>query len=112
MTEPSAMQSALAKVKGRFLGALPARQAAVRRFLMEFEHSQLTEPSLDEALRALHQIAGTAGTLGFKELGEAALDGEDEVRELARGSTDHDRLASRLERVLRLMTEAQRQQQL
>ena len=101
MTDNASMQIALAKVRDRFVGALPDREAAVGSLLQEIDQTSVSENGLREAQLHLHQMAGTAATLGFKELGDVSCACEDEILGL-------DQLAFKLRQVLRLMAEAQR----
>ncbi len=108
MTDNASMQIALAKVRDRFVGALPDREAAVGSLLQEIDQTSVSENGLREAQLHLHQMAGTAATLGFKELGDVSCACEDEILGLDLTPTNFDQLAFKLRQVLRLMAEAQR----
>ena len=67
------------RIRARFLEMLEQRQRALAEHaLAAWEGTSLQEinDNLTEARRILHQIAGTAGSLGFDDLGTIARDNE------------------------------------
>lgn len=107
MSDMDHIHSALAKVRERFLAVLPSREDSVSRLLQEVEHGSASECSLNDARAALHQIAGTAQTLGFGALGSAASPAEDAIVAFGDGFASLDDLSGRLRDVLQLMRDAQ-----
>jgi len=67
------------RIRARFLDMLEQRQRALAEHaLAAWEGStlQVINDNLAEARTILHQIAGTAGSLGFDDLGTVARDNE------------------------------------
>ncbi|WP_323804163.1 Hpt domain-containing protein [Sulfitobacter litoralis] len=67
------------RIRARFLEMLEQRQRALAEHaLAAWEGTSLQDinDNLTEARRILHQIAGTAGSLGFDDLGTIARDNE------------------------------------
>jgi len=67
------------RIRARFLEMLEQRQRALAEHaLAAWEGTSLQDinDNLTEARRILHQIAGTAGSLGFDDLGAIARDNE------------------------------------
>lgn len=98
MTNLAAFTEGIQKVRDRFVRRLPERENAVRALSHEIETTGVPGPGVEPALQHLHQIAGTAATLGFVELGQAACICEDEFL-LVRGGKSFD--AERVIRILR-----------
>jgi HPt (histidine-containing phosphotransfer) domain-containing protein len=72
----------LDRVRGRFLTMLEDRQERIAQHaLMAWEGETLEQinGNLASAQAILHQIAGTAGSLGFAELGQSARASETEI---------------------------------
>ncbi|WP_372991529.1 phosphorelay protein [Sulfitobacter sp.] len=70
------------RIRNRFLEMLKDRQYAIAEHaLIAWESDELDEinSNLDNARTVLHQIAGTAGSLGFKDLGTQARACEIEI---------------------------------
>ena len=94
MSQPT-LSAALQRVAQRFAVRLPARLDE-----LEAEASALSSESPAEEFtnleRALHDLAGTAPTLGYAELGQAARDAEHHVEKvrLEDGPRDAGRLES------------------
>lgn len=103
MNETTRVQNALAKVRDRFLSVLPARRNSVSRLLHEIEHGEIKMVSLAEARSALHKIAGTAKTLGFAALGDAARTGEEAIDADEAAAASRAELSARLREVLAQM---------
>lgn len=106
MSDMAHIQAGLAKVRERFLAVLPSREASVSRLLQQVELGSTSECSLNDARAALHQIAGTAQTLGFKDLGSAARVAEDAIVEFGDGFASLEHLSGRLRDVLQVMRDA------
>ncbi|WP_448329319.1 Hpt domain-containing protein [Sulfitobacter sp. M13] len=67
------------RIRARFLEMLEQRQRALAEHALaawEGTYLQDINDNLTEARRILHQIAGTAGSLGFDDLGTIARDNE------------------------------------
>lgn len=72
----------LEKVRARFIEMLADRQALIAEHALkawEGETLQDINGNLESSKAILHQIAGTAGSLGFSDLGAAARACEGEV---------------------------------
>lgn len=82
------MQSALARIRERFLTLLDERRAAIQGDLeIAFASPEQSALALGRIGAELHKISGTAGTLGFAELGDRARLIENKILNL---SDDHD----------------------
>jgi HPt (histidine-containing phosphotransfer) domain-containing protein len=67
------LTATLAPIRARFVLLLQERQSTIQQKLdIAFEDPKQAEPALSDIEAVLHKIAGTAGTLGFDELGEKA----------------------------------------
>lgn len=76
------MVSGLERIRVRFLELLVTRQQSIARHtLLAYESQTLEEVNgnLAAARDVLHQIAGTAGSLGFADLGTAARTCENDI---------------------------------
>lgn len=70
------------RIKTRFLDLLEERQSIIASHALAAWDSQDTKDMhshLTAAQSALHQIAGSAGSLGFAPLGQAARECENEI---------------------------------
>lgn len=69
-----ALETALAALRQRFVGELPARLGALRQALAALDGAPRDglEPDRQTARRTAHSLAGAGGTFGFPALGEAA----------------------------------------
>ena len=70
------------RIRTRFLEMLRDRQIAIAEYaIIAWESYELDEinGSLESARTLLHQIAGTAGSLGFEDLGHEARNVETEI---------------------------------
>jgi HPt (histidine-containing phosphotransfer) domain-containing protein len=70
------LQRMLAEMRGEYARALPAKLALIESLWREAAGA----PATDELLRAVHSLAGGAGTFGMAEVGHAALELEDDLR--------------------------------
>ena len=72
MTNPD-LHTGLAPIRDRFLLLLSERQDSIQQNLeLAIESDDLADQYLAHIEATLHKIAGTAGTLGFGELGDCA----------------------------------------
>jgi HPt (histidine-containing phosphotransfer) domain-containing protein len=72
MIEPD-MHSGLAPIRDRFLLLLSERQDSIQQNLeLAIQSDDLADQYLAHIEATLHKIAGSAGTLGFSELGDRA----------------------------------------
>ena len=72
MIEPD-MHSGLAPIRDRFLLLLSERQDSIQQNLeLAIQSDDLADQYLAHIESTLHTIAGSAGTLGFSELGDRA----------------------------------------
>lgn len=72
----------LEKVRARFIEMLEDRQARIATHALAAWEGETVEEingNLESAKAILHQIAGTAGSLGFTDLGVTARQCEEEV---------------------------------
>lgn len=72
----------LEEIKVRFLALLEERKSVIAHHTLAAWEA--TDPNkvryhLETAQNILHQIAGSAGSMGFDALGKAARDGENEI---------------------------------
>lgn len=70
------------RIKQRFLGLLKDRQATIAHHVLSAWDSTVAPDvvaHLEAAQAVLHQVAGSAGSLGFDELGQAARDSENGI---------------------------------
>jgi HPt (histidine-containing phosphotransfer) domain-containing protein len=70
------MRQMLAAVSAEFRAGLPARLAGVDALWAQVRCGGGALPALDELVRALHAIAGSAGIFGEAALGQAAAAAE------------------------------------
>ncbi|HZE97434.1 MAG TPA: Hpt domain-containing protein [Planctomycetota bacterium] len=66
------VQDALAKLKLKFAGDLPAKVARVEAQTAAFLAEPWKEQVCSETYRLIHSLAGSAGTYGHSELGSTA----------------------------------------
>ena len=62
----------LARVRARFLDMMPARLQEIESACFETKDPYAARQGLNKAQTILHQIAGSAGTLGFARFGDEA----------------------------------------
>lgn len=62
----------LAGISAEFREALPARIAAIDALWDQFTQGDNPRSAMDELIRALHAVAGSAETFGFGAVGQAA----------------------------------------
>ena len=68
-----------------FLGKLPGRLAEIEQALEQFLAAPEDKEALQLMHRLLHTMAGTAGTFGFNEVGEAARLYDNQLKALLAG---------------------------
>lgn len=78
MTTPS-LTSGLAKIRIRFLDELKPRLEELTILRAQAEHADSAETSMTQIGFIAHKLAGTAATLGFPDLGQAAAELDDVV---------------------------------
>lgn len=82
MKDTAATLPGIERIQQRFLGLLEERQTNIAHHLLaawDCTDPQDTVTDLEAVQGILHQIAGSAGTLGFHELGQSARDGENAI---------------------------------
>lgn len=67
------------RIRQRFLDLLEDRLDTLEDAMVEFEFPGTGHTSLARAQMILHKISGSAGTLGFERLGDAARNCEDGI---------------------------------
>lgn len=75
----------LTPIRRRFLENLLQHHDSLEEFLEKMSKAGVGESDLKDATASLHRIAGSAGTLGFSELGALALEAEEIGLEVAKG---------------------------
>lgn len=84
MSFSDAQLSALARIRVRFLEKLADREIRLREAICVASESGPRNDqiaALKECKAILHQLAGSAGTVGFHQLGSSALSCEEEIRQ-------------------------------
>lgn len=107
MMKAALSQTSLRQVRLSFVSRLPGRVVAVRKLLVEIDAGSISPAALYEAQHHLHQVAGTAATLGFSKLGEVAQNCDEIASSFKAGVNGAGQLSEELFEVLRLMHEAQ-----
>jgi hypothetical protein len=82
MTDTAHELPGIERIKLRFLNLLEDRQSAVAHHAMaawDTTDPEIMCGELEAAQNILHQISGSAGSLGFGDLGQAARDCENEI---------------------------------
>jgi HPt (histidine-containing phosphotransfer) domain-containing protein len=82
MKDIADMLPGIERIQQRFLDMLKDRQGTIAHHVLAAWESKVAGEvvgHLDAAKAVLHQIAGSAGSLGFDELGQAARDCENEI---------------------------------
>ncbi|WP_172299412.1 Hpt domain-containing protein [Pseudoruegeria sp. HB172150] len=100
------LQAGLSVVRKRFAACLPERAAVIDSLRQELEDDPdaYRFPSMNAAKINLHRIAGTAGTLGFSNLGDMSRQAEDLIVAYADGAQiNFAELHEKLQRVLKLI---------
>ena len=75
MNRHARISNGLGRIRVHFLEKLPERRRLILQHALAAAEAQTTDAQMTELMAArgvLHQIAGTAGTLGFVQLGAAA----------------------------------------
>jgi chemotaxis protein histidine kinase CheA len=81
--EPNAFDAGMSRLKKRFVQTHYERHDRLEDLVAMMQQSNPPANAAQEAEGILHKIAGTAGSVGFKELGEAALQVEVFIRDHA-----------------------------
>lgn len=86
MTGHAQAMPGLEPIRQRFRSMLAERKSDIAFHILEAWNAsqdargaEVVAGNLEDAQRMLHKIAGSAGSLGFGELGEAAFQGENEI---------------------------------
>lgn len=87
MTDPERASARLRELQARFAVTLPERLARLEALVLAARRGA-AEGALAEALGAAHRLAGTAGSYGHYEAGEAVAALERALGRLADGSPD------------------------
>lgn len=72
----------LDRIRDRFIELLDSRKTSIAQHALaawDGENTDFINENLEQARSILHQIAGTAGTVGFPELGATALMCEEQI---------------------------------
>lgn len=87
------LNHALAEMRGEFAAGLPAKLARIESLWREIGAGY---PKNEDLLRIVHSMAGAAGTFGFPEVGDAAL----ELEEVLKSSRDPAAIGGGIARLL------------
>lgn len=91
MSAPNPALQGLERVRTRFVSLLADRQTHIAHYALAAWESESAEDQyrhLQDASSLLHMIAGTAGSLGFAPLGEAAQTCEAAILSYCATATD------------------------
>jgi HPt (histidine-containing phosphotransfer) domain-containing protein len=95
---PGDIEQALALFRAQFAASLPARMQDANTALQACRAAPADEAPLKDLHRVLHRLAGSAGTFGWPEFGDACRGIEDELEALllqpVRTGADFDRVAA------------------
>lgn len=80
----------LERVRVRFLGELIERTRLIDKAYSRMNSEGLAGNAIEEICAVAHKIAGTAGTLGFEQLGMQAAKTEDMIRKRSDGQAVED----------------------
>ncbi len=94
----SAFNAGMSRLKKRFVQTHYERHDRLEDLVAVMQQANPPTSAVQEAESILHKIAGTAGSVGFTELGEAALQLELFIRDQTH--TDHVAIAQRLDAFL------------
>lgn len=72
MSDDDEFRQMLAALSAEFRGELPERLAAINTLWDSVVAGRHDAAQMDELIRAVHKIAGSAGTFGLAALGDAA----------------------------------------
>ena len=84
------LSAGLAKVRARFLIELEKRRAVLNYAYGRLDNDAARAEAIEEICSIAHKIAGTAGTLGFGDLGAQAATTEDAIRQHLDGQAVDD----------------------
>ena len=87
----------LGELRGRFAARLRVRLDRLEQCVRD-AHADPTQGALAEASGVAHRLAGTAGSYGFVEVGEAAAALERALQRIAGGCDEWDTALAALER--------------
>ena len=94
------LDAQLAVIRDRFRGRLPGYRDRLQEAQKGFERGA-GSVDVSSVKRLAHEIAGTAGTLGFTAIGRAAIAVETGADSVLAGSALADSLREPLERLIR-----------
>ena len=97
LQDRSRARTKLSELRGRFGERLGGRIDELET-LVKRAHCERSPGALAEAINAAHRLAGTAGSYGFVEQGEAAAGLERSLRRIAGGEDEWDAALGALER--------------
>ncbi len=95
-----AYQARLASLNAKFAASVPQRMAAIAEALQQCRRDGLAPANLGRLHEALHAVAGSAGSFGFKVLGEEARRLEQALRGLLAGEGDWAATAAGIDTLL------------
>ncbi|KAB7613770.1 Hpt domain-containing protein [Amylibacter sp. SFDW26] len=77
---PNSIEDQLQPIRARFVSLLYNRLDALEDLRSDMEIPELRDNALNEACFIVHKTAGSAGTLGFKDLGKYAIQAETHIK--------------------------------
>ena len=89
--DESSFEAGMSRLKKRFVQTHFTRHDRLEYLIATLQQADPPAEAAAEAEGILHKIAGTAGTVGFTELGEAALQVEVFIRDRSKSTRASDR---------------------
>ena len=90
-------------LREKYAVSIPERLQAVADGLALCRHGGATPSNVDRLHHALHTIAGSAGSFGFKPLGDECRRAEQRVRALVAGEQESSTVLQEVELLLQLL---------
>lgn len=84
LNQEKSLSAGLAIVRRRFAATLPQRAIVLARLQRQLDGG-VEQINIEESRIVLHQISGTAATLGFADLGDCARDCEESIERYREG---------------------------
>jgi periplasmic divalent cation tolerance protein len=98
----TAFQDRLQALRDKYAASIPERLQAVADALARCQGAARSAQHIDQLHHTLHTIAGSAGSFGFKSLGEDARRVEQQVRALMAGQRGWEGIEQEIEQLLQL----------
>lgn len=98
----AALQAAIRKSRGDFVGRLAQYRDTLANLDLETGDPRQTDASLELAMRIAHRLSGTSKTFGFSALGDAARDAENAINAYRADRGSQELRAASIARINRL----------